>query len=101
MKDFQGQAAFVTGGASGIGFATAQALAKRGARLILADIVADKAEAAAADLRAAGAEAIGLALNVADEADWARAGEVAMVRRSTGTKQASTTRCSSTPHQGA
>ena len=77
MKDFQGQAAFVTGGASGIGFATAQALAKRGARLILADIVADKAEAAAADLRAAGAEAIGLALNVADEADWARAGEVA------------------------
>jgi len=77
MKDLKDKTAFVTGGASGIGLATAQALAKRGARLILADIVADKAEAAAAELRAGGADAIGLSLNVADEADWARAGEAA------------------------
>jgi len=77
VKDLKDQTAFITGGASGIGLATAQALAKRGARLILADIGADKAEAAAADLRAGGADAIGLSLNVADEADWARAGEAA------------------------
>ena len=77
MKDLKEQTAFVTGGASGIGLATARALARRGARLILADIVADKVEAAAAELRAAGTDAIGLTLNVAEEAEWARAGDEA------------------------
>ncbi len=33
-----GKFAVITGGASGIGFATAKALANRGARLVLADI---------------------------------------------------------------
>lgn len=78
MKDVKDKTAFVTGGASGIGLAIAHTLAKRGARLILADIAADKAKAAAAGLRASGADAIGLALNVADEADWVRAGEQAV-----------------------
>lgn len=77
MKDLKGKTAFVTGGASGIGLETARALAARGARPILADIEAAKAEAAAADLRAGGADAIGIGLNVAEEADWARAGEEA------------------------
>lgn len=77
MKDLKDQTAFVTGGASGIGLATARALARRGARLILADIVSDKVEAAAAELRAAAADAIGLTLNVAEQGEWARAGEQA------------------------
>lgn len=77
MKDLKDKAAFITGAASGIGLATAQALAKRGARLILADIIGDKAEAAAADLRAGGADAMGLSLDVANESGWARAGEAA------------------------
>lgn len=77
MKDLKNQTAFVTGGASGIGLATARALARRGARLILADISATGVEAAAAALRDTGADAIGLALNVAEEAEWARAGEEA------------------------
>lgn len=77
MKDLQDQTAFITGGASGIGFATAKALAARGVRPILADIEGPRAEAAAAELRAAGADAIGLQLNVAEEGDWARAGETA------------------------
>ena len=38
MDSFQGRAAVITGGASGIGFATAQEFAHRGARLMLADI---------------------------------------------------------------
>ena len=77
MKDLKDKTAFVTGGASGIGLETARALAKRGARPILADIEGARAEAAAAELRAEGADAIGLQLNVAEEADWAKAGEAA------------------------
>jgi NAD(P)-dependent dehydrogenase (short-subunit alcohol dehydrogenase family) len=77
VKDLKDKAAFVTGGASGIGLETARALARRGARPILADIDGSAAEAAAAELRAEGADAMGLSLNVAEEADWARAGEAA------------------------
>ncbi|WP_197424612.1 SDR family NAD(P)-dependent oxidoreductase, partial [Phenylobacterium sp. CCH12-B4] len=77
MNDLKDKTAFVTGGASGIGLETARALARRGARPILADIDGAAAEAAAAELRAEGADAMGLSLNVAEEADWARAGEAA------------------------
>jgi NAD(P)-dependent dehydrogenase (short-subunit alcohol dehydrogenase family) len=77
MRDLKDKTAFVTGGASGIGFGTAKALGARGARLILADIDLSRVEAAASELRAAGVEAMGLQLNVAEEAEWARAGEAA------------------------
>ncbi len=77
MTDVAGKTAFVTGGASGLGLATARALADRGARLVLADIDGAGAEAAAESLRAAGAEAMGLQLDVTDEASWADAGAAA------------------------
>ena len=77
MTDVAGKTAFVTGGASGLGLATARALADKGARLILADIDGAGAEAAADSLRAAGVEAIGLQLDVTDEASWADAGAAA------------------------
>ena len=35
MKDFNGKLAVVTGGASGVGFAIGEALAKEGAKVIL------------------------------------------------------------------
>ena len=38
MKDFNGKLAVVTGGASGVGFAIGEALAKEGAKVILADV---------------------------------------------------------------
>lgn len=41
MRDFSGRTAFITGGASGIGLAMAEAFAERGMRLVIADI--DKA----------------------------------------------------------
>jgi len=75
MKDLKDKTAFITGGASGIGLETARVLAARGARPILADIDAARVKGAATELRAGGADAIGIQLDVAEEADWARAGE--------------------------
>lgn len=62
----EGGLALVTGGARGIGLAIARALALEGAKVILADIRKDLAEAAASGLKADGLQASGLALDVAD-----------------------------------
>lgn len=49
--DFQDKVAVITGGASGIGLATARALAERGSHLVLVDREREALEAAAAGLR--------------------------------------------------
>jgi 3-hydroxybutyrate dehydrogenase len=65
MQDLNGKVALVTGAASGIGRAIAEAYAKAGAKVAVADIATDKAMAAAS---AMGPNAIGLAMDVTDEA---------------------------------
>lgn len=73
---FSGRVALVTGAASGIGLATAQAFAAAGARVVLADLPGSDGEAQAAALRAGGADAIFVPVNVADPqsaADMVRA----------------------------
>ncbi|HUV09576.1 MAG TPA: SDR family NAD(P)-dependent oxidoreductase [Acidimicrobiia bacterium] len=60
--------AVVTGAASGMGLATAQQLAARGDKVALLDLNVDAAEQAASDLRAAGTEALGCTVDVADRA---------------------------------
>jgi len=72
-----GKVAIVTGGATGIGYAIAEALADRGASLVVADIA--KAEDAAARLGARGARAIGVAIDVASEPDAAAMADAAVV----------------------
>ena len=52
--DFHGQVAIVTGGATGIGFATAMQLARLGADVVIASRTAEELEAAASCIAAAG-----------------------------------------------
>ncbi|MDC8014549.1 3-hydroxybutyrate dehydrogenase [Tahibacter soli] len=59
--------AYVTGAASGIGKAIALRYAREGAKIAIADLNIDAAEAAAAEIRHAGGQAIGVAVDVTDE----------------------------------
>jgi len=68
MRELRDKVAVITGGASGIGFATAEALAREGTKLVLADIEAKALDAAAEKLRASGADAVGVPTDVTDRA---------------------------------
>ena len=76
---FANKVAIVTGAASGIGLATAKRLAGEGARVVIADVAREKAEAAAKELRSGGAQgALPIACNVAVETDVKKTVEAAM-----------------------
>ena len=64
--ELQDKVAVVTGAASGIGKATAQALAAEGARVIVADIDREGGEKSAATLRESGARAEFIAVDMTD-----------------------------------
>ncbi len=66
MKDLKGRTAVITGGASGIGRATAERLADKGVKLVLADIEEAVLDETVAQMAAGGAEVIGVVTDVAD-----------------------------------
>ena len=66
--DLTGKLALVTGAGQGIGAAIAEALAMTGAEVICTDILPDRAEATAGELRAQGLAARAEALDVTDSA---------------------------------
>jgi NAD(P)-dependent dehydrogenase (short-subunit alcohol dehydrogenase family) len=66
-----GNAALVTGGGSGIGRATAIAMAREGARVAVSDLSKDGIEETVALINAAGGQSIAIRGNVTDEADVA------------------------------
>lgn len=73
----RGEAAFVTGGASGIGLGIARALVNAGAKVALADIDERRLGEAAGDLAASGGEVTTVRLDVSDEAQWIAAADAA------------------------
>ena len=60
MKPLQDKVAIVTGGASGIGAAATEVLAKEGAKVVVADINLERAAHQAEIIRHAGGEALAL-----------------------------------------
>ena len=71
IYDFKGQVALVTGAAKGMGLATARMFAESGASVVLADLDGDLAAKEAERIVRDGGTAIGLACDVADEAQVA------------------------------
>lgn len=65
-RDFEGQVAFVTGAASGIGFGIAKAFAANGMKVMLADIEEEPLAKAVAELREANGAVEGVLCDVSD-----------------------------------
>ena len=77
MRELAGKAAFVTGGASGIGLAMATAFAREGMKVMLADVEPLALDRAVDALRGSGADVRGVVCDVADPASVDRAAEAA------------------------
>lgn len=90
--DFKDKVAVITGGASGIGLATARALAREGSRLVLADVEDMALQRAVETLRGAGADVIGVRTDVGDKGSvdaladraWSQFGRVHIVFNNAG-----------------
>jgi NAD(P)-dependent dehydrogenase (short-subunit alcohol dehydrogenase family) len=77
MGDLDGKVAVISGGAFGIGRATARELAKQGAAVVIGDLYVDKAQLVADEIDAEGGTARALHLDVSVEASVAQFVETA------------------------
>ncbi|WP_159501882.1 SDR family NAD(P)-dependent oxidoreductase [Microbacterium sp. 18062] len=73
MQDFDGRVAFITGGASGVGFGQAQVFGRLGCRIAIADVRREPLDDAVRRLAAEGVDVHGVQLDVRDREAWARA----------------------------
>jgi len=75
MKDVDGKTAFITGGASGIGFGMARAFLKAGMKVVMADVRQDHLDEAAATLKGSNLPYHFIRLDVTDREAMARAAD--------------------------
>jgi NAD(P)-dependent dehydrogenase (short-subunit alcohol dehydrogenase family) len=75
--ELAGKVVLITGGGGGIGAGLAEAFAEKGARLVIADIAAGRAEAEAAKY---GANALAIPIDVTSLDSWTAAREAALAR---------------------
>ncbi len=80
MGRVEGKVALVTGAASGIGRATAELLAREGARVVVADRNSEGGEETVRRIHQSGGEALFVPADVSREADCARMVEAAVAR---------------------
>lgn len=71
MKEFKNKVAVITGGASGLGLAMAQRAAREGMKIVLADVEQSALSKAEAELKAGGADVIGVLTDVSKASDVA------------------------------
>jgi NAD(P)-dependent dehydrogenase (short-subunit alcohol dehydrogenase family) len=77
MRDFSGKVAFITGGASGVGFGMAKAFSAAGMSVVIADIRQDHLDTAMKSFSGAGARVHPIRLDVTDRKAMARAADEA------------------------
>jgi 3-oxoacyl-[acyl-carrier protein] reductase len=80
MQSLDGQVAIVTGAASGIGLGIATVLRAEGAAIVVADLDANRAAAAASQLSADGEHALSIGVDVRDADDMTRMAAAAISR---------------------
>ena len=84
MNDnLNGAVAIVTGAANGMGLAIVKAYAREGMRLALMDVQADRLQAVADEINAAGGDALAIPVDLSDAADTDRAIQVALAHYGT------------------
>ncbi len=69
IKDFKGKVAVITGAGSGIGRSLAHAFAKRGMKIVIADIIESKLNSVSQELEKMGAEVLSLVIDVSNRDD--------------------------------
>ena len=73
-----GKVAVVTGGAGGIGAATARLLAREGAAVVIGDLLEEQGRAVEAQIAEVGGQALFVPMDVTSEDDWRRAIQAAV-----------------------
>jgi len=73
-----GKVALISGGAGGIGAATARLLAKEGAAVVIADLLDDEGRAAEAQIAESGGKALFVHLDVTSQESWRNAVQAAV-----------------------
>lgn len=70
MNRLDGKVALISGAARGIGASTAMVMAEGGAKIVIGDILKDRAQQTVAEIKAAGGDAIYAPLDVTTEEGW-------------------------------